>query len=109
MGSLTGGVQKQKKRTMLVVYLALGFLIATPPLTWAKCECSDLTIYDERTGRIIGNCLVRDEINFWCYIKATSRCSDTQRSSRSFDLYWSYQPCFKAVPRQDLPQYAAGT
>jgi hypothetical protein len=66
----------------------------------ALCECTSLTLWDERTSQNIGNCLTSTRgKGYWCYVASTSECSDKKASSRSKGLYYSYRACDKHDPQ----------
>jgi hypothetical protein len=97
-------------RTFIFFGVISVFCLLRPVLS---CQCTSLTIQDQRTGRFIGNCLTRARQNgqFFCYVAGTSGCFDRRPSARAAGLFWSSHACdlegntaaaFAAAPAADF-------
>merc|ERR1712215_64895 len=68
------------------------------------CECVDITVLDENSGKHIGNCLTQFNDKFWCYVTSTSPCSDKNDSARARGLYYSQIACQGKFLKQPQPK-----
>eukprot|EP00092_Neocalanus_flemingeri_P074060 GFUD01091526.1.p1 GENE.GFUD01091526.1~~GFUD01091526.1.p1 ORF type:complete len:140 (+),score=29.29 GFUD01091526.1:22-420(+) len=68
-----------------------------------NCECSDLTLRDGNSGKQIGNCLTSLTGKFWCYVSATSPCSDKIPAARATGLFYSFQACLGKFEKEPQP------
>merc|ERR1712058_16062 len=64
------------------------------PCYGGDCKCTELTIEDYNTGKLLGYCLEPDNTgSTYCYVPATSGCYDKTSSARTRGLFFSYQAC----------------
>merc|ERR1712098_886599 len=64
------------------------------PYYGGDCKCTELTIEDYNTGKLLGYCLEPDNTgSTYCYVPATSGCYDKTSSARTRGLFFSYEAC----------------
>merc|ERR1711892_1394177 len=85
-----------RKAALLLCVAAMVAFLAQPGQADSdeNCKCLDITFNDGSTGRTIGACKSQDQDgHFWCYVEASSGCSDKKASARAHGLYTSVKPC----------------